>query len=823
MTNRSAEGRFSPLRRGRLLACAALAVSLMAGRALAQPARNFEIASQPLDQALLQFSKQADIDVSASATVTRGKTGRRVAGPLTPQAALERLLEGTGLKAQTGAGGGLVVVPDAPVPFGPGGGSTAANDDEADTLEEVVVTAQKRTENVKDVPAAITVLSARRLETLGASQLDDYAGYVPGMVVNNQGTPGQNRIIIRGIAAATGSATVGAYIDDSPLGSSSGSALGSLMGLDVNPYDLERVEILRGPQGTLYGASTMGGLLKYVTRAPDLYRYEGRVGAEVSSIHGADDLGWALRAGGNAPLVEGKLAVRASVFRQDTPGYIDNADSGVQDENAVRQTGARIAVLWKPVDDLSIRLAAMRQDIETDGQAEVLFDLNLKPLLGDLTSSHPLPQGFDQQLGFYTATLQWDFGWADLTSASSYSRYDSVISLDISETYGPLLPLFGGSGPGYADLISDPKVKKYTQEFRLASKSGGRFEWLVGAFYTDEAADYSQVGHAYGLDFEPMAGLETLFSGTLDTRYREFAAFGNVTYRFTDQFDITAGLRWASNKQRVRTITDGVLFGGVREETVRNSSDEVVTYNVSPRFFVSKDTMVYGRVASSYRPGGPNAAFPGVPGQYDADTLVNYELGVKSTFLAGKASIDAALFRIDWKDMQAFMSTGGGIAFIGNAGAARSQGVEIATLFAPVRGLTVGLNLAYTDAQVTEDVASLGAQAGDRIPWIPEWSGSATLNYEFPINATLTGRFGGGFRYGGERVTNYPGALGLPVEHSGMVDANASISTDRWELRLYAKNLSDERVLSVGAPRGLGFVGTVNQPRTIGLVLEARF
>lgn len=602
------------------------------------------------------------------------------------------------------------------------------------TLEEVIVTAQKRTENVRDVPSSITVLGGNDLEQMGASQLTDYLGYIPGMATMSGGTPGQNLITLRGVMARTGSPTVGTYIDDTPFGSSSSNAQGSVLGLDVFPYDIERVEVLRGLQGTLYGASTMGGLLKYVLRSPDLHEFSGRVGGETSVTNHSDDLGWAGRAGLNAPLIEGKLALRGSVFQQESAGFIDNI-IGADDENESRQQGARLALLWQATDTLSLKLTAMQQQVDLNAQASEMFDLNLRPVYGDLTSRHVLPEIFNQKIGYYAATLLWNLGWATFTSASSYSYTDTQIGADATGDFGPLLPLMGVSGTVFADMLSSPLVKKYTREFRLASPSGGQVEWLIGAFYTNEKAKFSQEARAFGADQTPIPGLMSIFYGAIDSKYREIAIFGNLKYRFTDRFNVSAGLRWAHNEQDFAQQTDGFAAGGVRSTDLGDSSGSVVTFSIAPQYALDEDTMIYARVPSGYRPGGPNVRLTGVPAQFDADTLVNYELGLKSDLLQRRASIDLSVFYIDWQDMQTYVP-GASIAYIGNAGGVTSKGVEVATVYSPIPSLVLGLNGAYTDSSLDQDVPLLGARAGDEMHFIAKWSGSATASYEFSLTPT---------------------------------------------------------------------------------------
>ncbi|MDT9600612.1 TonB-dependent receptor [Sphingosinicella rhizophila] len=833
MIKKAALHRARPLGR---FATSAMVLVLMTGIAQAQGAkRDFAIAPQPLDQALLTFSQQADIDVVASGELTRGRTARGVRGSLSPALALDRLLAGTGLRAVRGTDGSIVLVQDASRPFPePGGADSATTETEADggTLEEIVVTAQKRVEGSMDVPASISVVTGKQLERMGATQLSDFAGYVPGLNLLNGGAPGKNRINLRGISAVSDSATVGTYIDDTPLGSSSSFASGGSLALDLFPYDVAQIEVLRGPQGTLYGASTMGGLLKYTTRAPDLRDFEMRVGGDLSMIRGSDDPSWGLRAGLNAPLVEGKLAVRGSLFRQDSAGYIDNAFTGEADENGVRQTGGRIALLWKPTHDISIKLAFMKQHIEADDTADVALDpLTLKPAFGDLTTAHGLPRTFDQKLTYYSGILNWDLGWADLVSASSYSRTRTRSLGDISEGYAPLLDLFG-VGPGYVELQNPVSLNKFTQEVRLVSDSNpaSRIEWMIGAFYTDEKAKLTQQVAAFGLDYTPIPGFENLAFAQVNSAYEEFAVFGNLTYKFSDAFDVTVGGRWARNNQDYRQTTDGLLFGFVHDVAEGQSAESVGTFSVASRYHLNDDTMLYVRVASGYRPGGPNLLMPGIPQSFDADRLVNYEAGLKSRLLDGRASVELSIFRIDWDDIQ-IIRRGATANYFGNGGTARSQGVELTTALSPVRGLNLGFNMAYTDAKLTEDIIGsdvIGdppiALDGDPLPTVSKWTSSVTVDKEFPLSNGWMIRTGGGLRFIGPRNTYFASdALNnTRLRSSVMLDLNAAISTGRWQFRIFAKNLTDERAYMGGQGTGI-FLANIYQPRTIGLSLDTTF
>lgn len=699
------------------------------------------------------------------------------------------------------------------------------------TLEEVVVTAQKRSENVQDVPSAISVLPQEQLERLSLQQLSDYVGYVPGFTMIDAGYPGRAQLTLRGVSTgASDNSTVGIHIDESPVGSSTSAARGGGLSVDLLPYDVERIEVLRGPQGTLYGASSMGGLLKYVTRKPDLRQASLQTGLELTTTRGSDDLGWIARAGGTVPLIDDTLAVRASIYRKQLAGIMDNAASGRKDEDEGRQEGARMAALWKATDALIVEFSALAQDTmgEGGGRTVIVNRASGQPRFGEFVTSTVLPQYSDYKLRFYSGAASLDLDWAALDIFSSYSKIDVEVAADASLVFGPFF------GPGMlTDLRSLHEVDKLTQEIRLTSPDQGAFQWMLGAFYTDEDTRAAQFGSVRTPDGSLLPPANPLIRAVRPASYRDLSAFGNVTYQFTDRFDVTAGLRYSSNEQHFTTDGGGFLVNAaaglpptvITRDTGR-SSEDVVTYMVSPRFRPTDDTMLYARVASGYRPGGPNPALAGLEPSFDADRLVNYEVGAKADFLQRRASVDLALFYIDWTDIQLQLNTPTNIVYRANGGNAISKGVELSSTFIPVPGLRIGGNLAYTDARLQEDVPALQAREGDRVPSVPRWTASLTSSYSFPLAALANGEIGFGYRYAGE--TEYPfesNPTSYALDAYSLVDAYAAAAFERFKVRLFARNLLDERayssVLGGGGPGAVQL--TLVQPRTIGVSVDLTF
>jgi iron complex outermembrane recepter protein len=702
-------------------------------------------------------------------------------------------------------------------------------DSQSSTLEPIIVTAEKRSEDIQNVPMSITVVDDTQLENLHATQLSDIAPYIPGFTVINGGSPGQAMLGIRGISPLSSGSTVATYIDETPLGTSSNYGAGSTDVLDLLPYDFQSVEVLRGPQGTLYGASALGGVLRYVSKLPDLDTPSWQAGADIFSESGGSDLGYGERLGFSAPIVAGQLALSASIARQNSPGYTDNVRLGEKDQDDFWQQAAHATLLWKASDDLSVKFSAIQSRIDTQSSSATALDpVTLKPIYGGLKDDNYVPEPYRKDIDYYNATVNWNLGWADFVSATNYENATAHTAVDATLVYGVAFPLFGLPAPGISAVSYDLQLYKTTQEFRLVSKPDDHIEWLVGAFYTDENSKQNQTATALTIDYVPIAGLDPLALVGFPSTYKEYAGFGDFTYKFTPMFDITAGARFAHNTQTFSEITSGSLEG--LGNTSGNSSEDVFTYSLSPRVHLSEDSMLYARVASGYQPGGPNLALPGVPPSVDASTLTNYEVGLKSLLDDRRLSLDVDVFDIEWDKIQV-SANNGVVAYLANGGTARSRGVEFAALYTPAPGLRLGLNGAYTDAVLTEDVLSIGGLDGDRLPSIPKWAASATADYSFPLRDGWEGRMGGGIRYVGSSLSALAHSpTALPQDSYTAIDLNGDVSKDHWTFRLFVKNLTDKRVytnLSALTDAGTGVIDGVKgvplQPRTVGVGFDVKF
>jgi iron complex outermembrane receptor protein len=725
-------------------------------------------------------------------------------------------------------------------------GQPAANQAPADQ-NAIIITAEKRPQLLLDVPQSVTAVSGGTLEAQHATNFQDYLKLVPGLQLN-QDTPGEGRLIIRGVNTGGVASTVSVYMDETPFGSSSGLVNGAVLAGDFDTFDLNRIEVLRGPQGTLYGASSLGGVLRFVTNAPSTAGFEarGRVGVEDVSGGG---IGPNVDAMINVPL-SSTVAFRASGnFRKD-PGFIDSIGTGGSDHakniNDDRVFGGRASLLFKPSNAASIRLTALAQNIDADEPSLIEADpVTLKPLHG-LSESQFVPQFSNLHYRVINGTGSFDLGFADLVSSTSFSKQDQTLRGDLTVALSAALaPLIGPNEFIEPQLTN---LKKFTQELRLSGQTHFA-DWLVGGFYT----------HENGLIQQDLVALQpgtltpvTLpsFLGTtlghleLHSTYKELAAFANVTLHITDQFDLQFGGRYSHNSQSATQSSEGALVGPPTVFT-NNSSEHVFTYSVAPKFKINPNATLYARVAKGFRPGGPNAIPPtapaDVPRTFHSDSVTSWEAGIKAQTPDHLFSIDADAFHITWKDIQLFdvvvtidPVTGRPIAFgvnINGSGA-KSDGAEFTATARPLPGLDLSLNGAYTNARLTADTPTVvGGFKGDQLPFTPKLSVAALADYHWRVSSGVRAHVGASVRHLSGQTGPYDLAF---VEANGrqrhvrpynVIDLDAGLDFGRFDLDAYVKNLGNSHgVTSVAGTQTPifpgGAIGTgIIRPRTIGLSL----
>jgi len=732
-----------------------------------------------------------------------------------------------------------------------------------DTLEEIVVTAQKRSQALAEIPMSITVLSGETLEIQQADNFQDLVALIPGLSITS-GRHGVTRLTLRGINTGGVASTVGVYVDDVPFGSSTGLANGAILSGDFDTFDMARIEVLRGPQGTLYGASSLGGVLKYVPNRPSTEGFEARIKASAEDVKDAD-LGTSVTGVLNVPAGD-TFALRATGFYRKDEGFIDSIGNNpipslfdptinvvdgtlvIDGLNSLDTYGGRVAALFEPSETFSLTLAAHAQNINTGGRDIVDADpVTLRPIESSPVQSRYHREDADISYRVYSASLDWDLSAVTLQSITSYGEFEQEFHNDIaighSLTGGTdlaalLTALFGDpvTLPLSALFPQTTATDKFSQEFRLLSRDNDSFEWLVGAYYTKEDSfiDQQILAVDAGTD-NIVAALPPLAIIRLDSEYEEYALFGNATWYLTPRFELSFGARYSNNDQVASQQGDGPLAGGPTLFDGLSSSESPFTWSFSPRFKLNDDSSLYLRVATGFRPGGPNvlppSAPPDTPATYDSDELTSYEVGYKMTSPSGRFALDAAAYFLDWKDIQ-LLAVVNNFGVNANGGTAESKGIEFSASFRPMDGLSIALNGAYTDAYLTQDTDPIvGGVDGDPLSYVPDWSFGLDAGYEWSVFGTSTAYVGGNLGYTGDRPAGFNNRDGdgniRTAASFTTVNLRAGIDTGRWSFELYGRNVTDEEgVNSINddgsQPNGALGLGLI-RPRAIGVSVGARF
>ena len=705
-----------------------------------------------------------------------------------------------------------------------------------DQLAEITVTATKRAESLQEVPVAITALSAADIEKEGIAQFSDYLDLVPGLAQNSQGAAGHGLVILRGLS--TGSqqtaSTVSYIIDDVPFTANESLAIGSLLTPDPDLTDIERIEVLKGPQGTLYGASALGGIIKIVSKQPTADDFSGDVHAGFSSVdHGGT--GYSVRGSLNMPIVQDKVSVRLSAFERIDPGFMTNVTLGQHDTNRTNVSGARATLRIQPFDGLDIQFSGLIQNLRADGSSQVDLDpTTLQPAYCRDCYGAPINPLFETHYRIGGMVVNWTTPAGTLTNSLSYGKYTDAETFDYTREYGILLsalPL----PPNNAVIGSlYPSMRKLTEELRFASARFGNFEGLGGVFFTNEGNEYNvTLTNETAPALTPVpAPFGNILRSDTTPNYKEYAAFANLTYYFLPNLDLTAGGRYTHNSQTSLNFADGILNGFASSSASFSSSEHPTTYSASLRYRPMPQLDTYLRVASGYRPGGPSLTQgAGLPSSFKRDTTTNYELGLKGRWLDGRFTSNVAIYWIDWRDIQ-LNELVNGLQVQGNGGKATSKGAEVELAFLPVRGLTTQLNFTYNRAVTNVDVPAVGAIAGDTLPFAPKFTAAALADYEFPVSASVRGFVGGTYTYQGARPSSWsqdPLNLNYNLPGYGQFSLRTGAYIGRYTVALRANNVFDKYAYTTSFAgnifpgQGVMPQGVLLQPRTLFVDVSAKF
>ena len=708
-------------------------------------------------------------------------------------------------------------------------GSAASNNE----LAEVVVTASRRSESIQNVASQVTALTAGALDQINARDFNDFAAFVPGLSFSSTGAS-TNLLVIRGITTGSQlSSATGVYVDDIPIGASTSNGVG-YQSLNVNTFDLNRVEVLNGPQGTLYGATSLGGTVKYETNAPDLKNFQAEAGAQVSATqHGHIDHEYT----GMINLPFGGIgALRVDGYQVYDSGYVKDPVYGRDNQGWSRSEGGRAALLLEPIENLDIRLNASTQHIPSES-ADVVFrdPVTRAPTYGTYAQAYPTFQPSDYSLTLYSATVDYTTPFAKFSSITGYQVNNGTSYTDDSLIYDAALGALGAATDPWS-LYVNTTTKKFTQEFRAVSQTGKYFDWLAGAFLsnekTSEIVDLFDNANPGGTFF----GLSP-FTSFLPSTYREYAVYADGTIHFTNQLELGLGVRYSRQKQAYDETVSGLLATGsaaVLTPPVALSDQSVMTYLINPKFHITEDVMVYGRAASGFRPGGPNFVLsPGLGNPtFKPDRLWSYELGEKSTFLDKRATLDFDIYDILWKDIQVTVNNGG-VNQLENAGVARVTGAELSFNYRILAPLTVGGSAAWTDARLTSTAPVIGVTTpGVRLPLAPRFNFALIGAYNFDIVDGYAGVFTATDRWVGERNAGF-GTATSPQYRLGsynITDLNLSVQAPHGlEYGLFLRNAFD-RVAEISASVLANEYNPASpvpvfiaQPRTAGVSVKYKF
>ena len=726
-------------------------------------------------------------------------------------------------------------------------GSQAATSDKGTTqrveLEEIVVTALKRETNIQDTPLAITAVTGNTLNAMGVSDITSLNRVSPGLIVTPSSFSG-SRLTIRNIQAA-GEATVGLYYDDTPVVGSAGvtaDAGGTTPSLRL--FDIDRVEVLRGPQGTLYGSSSMAGTVRLIFAKPRLDETEATVTADGNDVdHGG--VGYQGQGMVNLPIISDKLAVRAVGFYQDSAGYVDNLALHQNDVNGQTTRGGRLMIRAEPVNGLTIDALAVVQNVSGALNDYFLAD-------GAYNEHYEELQPVRDDFQLFSGTLNWDLGPVRLTAIGSHTHRNFNYSYDFSQffrTFGALFPVgsatynaFNSQAPAVAN---SPQVTSTdTAEVRLASNDHGPLQWTTGFYYSKREGDFdSNILRANGVTgfVLPVSAATLLGQRVIGDELKQFAGFAEGTYDITDRLSMTGGIRYFDYTRGATnnvTVVDA-LVGLVASPPINATSKEHgFLYKADISYKLTDHVMGYVTASSGERPGGVNQVL-GLPANlqnYQSDSVWNYELGLKSELLDRKLVFNADVYQINWSNMQTSgILPNTNFAFIANAGSARVRGAEVEATLYPLAGLQLRASGSYSDARLTQDQTNQTLQAaglrGDRIPYVPEVTAQASAQYSWALSPAYQAMLRADANYNGSSWTTFPPTNTfqhyLPAYVTGSLRATLSGPAD-WSVSAFVYNLADSSAvinkLSNNAFGGLNNVRAISlAPRTIGIEVTKHF
>ena len=755
-------------------------------------------------------------------------------------------------------------------------GIVIASEAPAASIEEVVVTATRRANNLQDVPLSIQAFTEDQIENLGISRFEDFANLSPSISYISAG-PGTQMMFIRGIADGsnpnrTHTATATMYLDEAPLTYSGGIA-------DLHSYDIERIEILNGPQGTYYGASATSGTVRIITNKPDPTKYESGIDVSVGRIDDADGVS-TLEGFVNIPLVEGMSALRLVGWYDKSDGFVDNVAVSRTYSNGARASNAAFARDAYNEEETQGFRATLRSSLgeRWDGtlsgfyqKSETQGAWDHDPTrYEDLQVARFGPESGETTYSQIALSLEGDLGFGELVYSGSYFDRGSESTSDYSDyveyaSFSTWIQQFACDDYYWYGNVAcndpsmyfqgDYQAERISHEVRLNSTSEGPLSWIAGAYYEKNESDNFIFWNMPGIQHEGGPGAYYIasyggeplpnewWSSEWESEWEQMALFGEVTYDLTDRWTATLGARaFESEFSSPGTGWGGYFYDAKDAGDGSSGSTDDVIYKVNLTYEVSDNVLAFFNYAEGFRPGGGNSegdTNTSVPETYQPDVLDSYELGWKAQLADGRVTFNGAVYHMEWTDFQTsiYDLLISPLIFRANAGNAEVDGFEAEVNAMVNANLAIGFAATYNQSELAEDFNStvdpdvVWAPKGRQLPYVPEWRYSANARYSWSQSADTTGYAQLAYSYTGEMwnllITEPFQADATPQlqESYNILDLRVGweLADGQYGVELYATNLLDERAEIFINTGNYDSRVTTNRPRTLGLSLKARF
>lgn len=686
------------------------------------------------------------------------------------------------------------------------GAPTMAFAQDAAVEDEIVVTAQKREERIQDVPIPITAITPSDIAEQGATSLSDIQASVPALRMVDIG-PGSQRIQMRGISQYQGLPTVGNYINEFSV-----NPEGAAGGAEVRLLDLERIEVLRGPQGALYGEGSMGGTIRYITARPDLDAFGGSLLAEGSAPTDGDT-GYRVEGVLNIPIDAGTAGLRIAAAQEDTPGWIDGP--GGEDLNGVESNALRATFLLEPTNRWSIAAMVLHNERNQDYKSYSFDGANTTQIVASLAEQ-------EYQVG--TLEVSYDFGPFTFLSATGYLEQDLRSIDDSGPFYNQLFfPFFGADVLDSAISDFNASSNRWAQEFRITSNGSQRLRYVAGVSYSNSESASVQPGGADPVDppvpgFDPVLfGIVFDFESSLESEV--FSAYGTLSYDLTDALTLDVGGRYASDDRTSASVFT-TFFGA----STSGGSDTFETFNprVSLTYRTGQNGILYASASKGFRSGGFNGIIsPTVPVTFDPETLWTYEVGTKQDFLGGALYTELSVYYNQYRDIQSNAIIPPAFAAVLNSGEATGPGVDLLVRARPTDNFTITGSVGYNHMRF--DTSSTDKIEGDPLDLVPDWNAALAFDLNQPLSDSLT--------LNARLDLNYTSEATITLRQIGQIEssddrtlANARVGLEFGDVEIYgyATNITDE-IAIINPSFGAFFEPIHTRPRTLGLGVRADF